>query len=493
MSSGTVPPRPVVSDETPQRPAPVGNEHAPASQQAQPPPVVPPQAPATQQSAQNPTPPPPPPVNPMLPRRPAAPSSAPAVGMADMLELTAPEATRLPVDMATSYFLPSYIALGKAVDACNHIMLTTRKFTESNPQWHPLLAHAYIALCWYTKILAVMAEDGELSDDQLGCYLRIRETINTEGLWIPGPLVPYFESISLSAGPHGHQGNVCPQLPLTPEADAPANHLQLPATTRRHLPHILSLLDQARQVGLDSQPANLAVQNGYPTHLYGVTATNATLQFVTTFCGPTYRSRTFTPQRFLTNYNEYYQSLQLPNFAPANMTSTRPPNWSEFLGLTPIVTGQRSTWITEVATVMQSYCSFFRNSQALLAIPIVGFGAGQVEVLFSGTTSTELLTDPDFVDTAAGPPAVPAHYQRAEVTTFEAKTRTRNPHLPVAGYQMGSLTRINAMLTGATPARLGSAWSNQPFFRQGLAFDYLVNLGPLIAAKYHSSTPVRRE
>jgi hypothetical protein len=493
MSSGTVPPRPVVSDETPTRPAPVGHEPNPASQQDAPPPVVPAPAPATQQSAQNPPPPPPPPVNPMLPRRPAAPSAASAAGLADMLELTAPEATRLPVDMATSYFLPSYIALGKAVDACNHIMLTTRKFTESNPQWHPLLAHAYIAFCWYTKILATMAEDGELSDDQLGCYLRIRETINTEGLWIPGPLVPYFESISLSAGPHGHQGNVCPQLPPTPEAAAPNAHLILPATTRRHLPHVLSLLNQAQQIGLSSQNATNPVQLGNPTHLYGVVATAAATQFADTFCGPTYRSRTFTPQRFLTNYNEYYLTLQLPTFTAANMTSTSPPNWSQFLGLTSIVTGQRSIWITEVATIMQSYCTFFRGSQALLAIPIVGFGAGQVEVLFSGTTSTDLLTDPNFVDAVAGPPAVPAHYERAEVNTFEAKTRTRNPHLPVAGYQMGSLTRVNAILTGATSPRTGLAWQNAPFFRSGLAFDYLVNLGPLIASKYHSSVPIRRE
>jgi hypothetical protein len=427
--SGIVPPRPVATQETPVRPAPEANEPAAAPQQAPPAPVVPQPAPANQQAAHNPPPPPPPPANPMMPRRPTAPAPAAAAGLADMLELTAPEATRLPVDMQTSYFLPSYIALGKAVDACNHIMLTTRKFTESNPQWHPVLTHAYIALCWYTKILATMGEDGELSDDQLGCYLRIRETINTEGLWIPGPLLPYFESISLSAGPHGHQGNVCPQLPLSPST-TPATHLVLPADTRRHLPHILSLLDQARQIGADSAQASLAVQNGSPTHLYGTAATAAAAQFPETFCGPTYRSRQYTPQRFLSNYNDYYQIIQLPNFTPGNMTSTTQINWSQFLGLTPTVTGQRSTWITEVSSVMQSYCNHFRGSQALLSIPITGYGAGQVETLFTGTTSTELLTDPTFVDAVQGRPAVPAHYTRAEVTTFEARTRTRNPSLP---------------------------------------------------------------
>jgi hypothetical protein len=272
--SGVVPARPVATEEIPLRPAPEGHDPAAAAQQAPPQPVLPAPAPVDQQAARNPPPPPPPPVNPMLPRRPQAPSQSQATGLADMLELAAPEATRVPVDMSTSYFLPSYIALGKAVDACNHIMLTTRKFTESNPQWHPLLTHAYIALCWYTKILAVMAEDGELSDDQLGCYLRIRETINTEGLWIPGPLVPYFEAISLSAGPHGHQGNVCPRLPPTPEAAAPADHLVLPAPTRRHLPHILSLLDQANTIG--SQAPTTLTYVGSFTHLYSVVPTAQT-------------------------------------------------------------------------------------------------------------------------------------------------------------------------------------------------------------------------
>jgi hypothetical protein len=341
-----------------------------------------------------------------------------------------------------------------------------------------------------------MEEDGVLSDDQLTCLLRIRQTVNTAGLWIPGPLVPYFEALTLSCGAYAHQGNVSPRLPETLAA-IPANHLVYDDDFKHHLPNLPAILDQLYTSGQYSS-AELKesnVQASSIKKLFGVTPTAATTQFQNILSGPTFRSTQFMPLPALERYVGYYTLLSLPNFS-GNLISTAPATWSQMLGIEPLYPGQPRSWITHVSTVMQTYCTHFNGSRSLLNITKVGIGAGSVEVTYTGTAVTEISANATFVDTtqAAGTvAAVNAHYLRAPVNTFTAATVTHNPNVPNGTYQLASLARTNARLSGTADNKVGPIWSNRPVFKQSTeAYDYLVNLAPHIASYYHSATPVKR-
>jgi hypothetical protein len=495
-ASGVIPPRPVATVETPTRPAVVQPDPTPQANLAPAPPVLPPQPGPNQDAARNPV------VDTVpkdgaLPRRSAPCSSSEVTGIASLLQLVAPEPTRVPQVSTTSFYLPSFIATGKAVDACNQSMITTRKFTEACPQWHPYVTHLYISFCWYVKVFSVMEEDGVLSDDQLTCLLRIRNTINLNGLWIPGPLVPHFEALTLSAGQYASQGNISPRLPDTLLA-IPNAHLVLDADIAPHLPHPLALLDQLHQVGqyTDAQASSQWAVNNEFTHLFAVPATDTTDQFEKVFSAPNFRSRCFTPASHIKRYTEHKDLLTLPEFSVARMASGNPLTWSQFLGLETIYTGQPRTWLSNVAAVMQTFCSHFNGSKAMSEITNVGIGSGQVECIYTGTAATEIMTAPVHtaaVQQAAGVAAVTSHYKRSIVTHFQATTLTRNPDLRTGAYQLGSLARTNAQISGQADPKQGEIWSNGPIHkRSSEAFDYLDNLAPHIAAYYHTATPLKK-
>jgi hypothetical protein len=484
--------RPVATAETPARPQPTPNVTAPGQVAPPTPPV--PEAPANPNAqsalpAQQNTP-APPPSNPMLPRKFAKPNPTPGPGLAKMLELVSATPNWIEEDRRPNSFLPSFIGIAAVIDAMNQMMITTKKFTESSPQWHPLVSHLYIAVCFYTKMFAVMHEADELTQDQLAAYLTIRENFPTEQMMIPGPLVAHFESLSVSSAAPEHQGNVAPSLPDSP-GQIIGQQLVFQAPHRLHLPNVLSLLDQLSVAIAPPALAATPAQDGNPWNLYGADATAASNPFLHTFCGPTYRGQIYIPDTILANYRNYGRLLRLPRrLAQADLpaANTDAIRWTDSLGLSFPGATSRSGWFRQVTSVMQKYSEFFHSSVPLMDIPLIGNGASQVECLYSGTTNTAILASPTFVDATD---STAAHYSRATVTTLEARARTRNPLLPLAHYQTGQLTRINAVLDTNT-LRVGPSWSNQPYYLQTMASDFSNNLEAMISANYHSSVPIRR-
>jgi hypothetical protein len=180
--------RAVATAETPQRPTPDANIVAPGTEAAPPPPVptapVNPQAQAAAPAVERV--PPPPPTNPMMPRRTNDPTSTTGPGLEAMLQLVSGNPHWIEEDMRSNTFLPSFINVAATIDTMNAQMITTKKFTESSPQWHPLVSHLYFALCFYVRTFECMQYADQLSSDQTAAYLTIRSVLNTEQMLIPG-------------------------------------------------------------------------------------------------------------------------------------------------------------------------------------------------------------------------------------------------------------------------------------------------------------------
>jgi hypothetical protein len=430
----------------------------------------------------------------MLPRhRTLAPTTTSGPGLEHLLRLVATHPFYIAENDSPNTFLPSFINIAATIDTMNAQMITTRKFTETTPQWHPLVSHLYFALCFYVRIFECMKEAQQLSSDQLAAYLAITTTLNTSDMLIPGPLIPHFEALSVSATAPEHLENVSPALPETP-GQTGANGLTFPEPARYHLPNIFALLDQLRYFSTTPTATTNAdiYRSGHAANLYSVDATDNNDRFLHTFCGPTFRSEIFIPDQISTQFANFARALNLPpRIAAADIPedSTFESTWLHSLGLTFHQANARNGWIRQVSAAMQRYCSHFRNTVPMSAIPIIGSGAAQVECAYSGTTAHQLTTAPTFH--AAADPLV-AYYSRSFVTGFHAISRTRNPFVPTAHYHTGLLTRINAHIPDTANHRTGPAWTLAPFYLQTHEADYSLNIDSVISSVYHSTTPLTR-
>jgi hypothetical protein len=487
MSGQTI--RPVATQETPARPVPDPIIEAPGQVQAPAPPVPQPApVPAAQVAHPQPI---PAPTNALMPRKfTSKPTGTDGPGIAKMLDIVASAPNFLAEDRSSSTFLPSYIGFAQVIDTMNAHMMTTKKFTEANPQWHPLISHLYFAMCFYMKTFAVEAELDVLSDQHTATYLFLRENFPLDELLIPGPLLPHYESLSVTCSAPDHLGNVGPALPPTTGMTT-ATSLCYPANTRLHLPNILVLLDQCRRFGDENSPRRIEETLGMSS-LFGTLPTANTRQFQHALSDPCFRSPIYVPSNIRSSYRTYSQLLHLPPLLEEVPADTE-CSWIDALGLSEAFGPSRYLWFRNVTSVMQKYCEFFANSKPLHLIPLVGNSASQVEVVYTNTTLTQLTTAPTFTAAAGeGDRAVVAHYARSVVTNNHVRCRTRNPLVSLAHYQTGQLTRLNAMIPGHTRERIGNAWTLSPFYLETQEFSFLNNLSAHISANYHSSTPIRR-
>jgi hypothetical protein len=417
-----------------------------------------------------------------------------------MLALVEPFRRTVRIDRTTSTFLPSYLALGQAVDATNDLMLTTRKFNEIAPEWHPLITHLYVSLLWYMHIFQIMEIDRSLTPDQEECLNNLFEIINPTDILVPGPLVQYFQALSLSPGPLPHQGNVAPKLPSL--TTTPANKLVLPASQRRHLPHIPSLIDQLNSISKYSSTTTTTAKEYqassmiqcFETPISAATTPHA----VNLYCGPTYRSHLPLTKDQLERFLAGYPRYRFAQIASVNLTDTEPITWTQFLGLETIDTTNvlSSFWIRRVCATMQIFCTHLEGSTTLSKISLTQEPASQTEVQFTSKSSRmidDTLTITTEVQDANNAVTTAAHIKRSYITSLESKSRTTNSKLPLASYQLGSLVKANCLTINQADHRSGFNTTNRPYHRSSShRYDYLDSLQPRIASHFYSGTPLKR-
>lgn len=354
------------------------NQATTAGTEIPPGPVSPPRNPvqnATSRAANNPSRPQPAPAAPRNRRTRGSapltnrhsPSSAPA-----LLEIAIPYPMYTDPRRTVNLFVPDAQMLYHVLGICDSMMISTDRFTRSTPSWLPIVSQLYTAVLWNVMILKVYVHTGYASSfssllDALTTHLHIEECM------IPGPLVPYFQSLAAINGPFDWIGDISPALPGFDSLWDGDNFHPNPSLARQHpIPAIM--LDQLHYFATYT-PANVA---DYYTHFEwyrnvfsrGVGTTPALARIGPNLCGSLY-----APRSQFEYARDYWNSALAVGITRTDAAAAPLTNYLQLLGLQSQTGIGQINWFQHVATAMFEYSRFFNGSTPLKDINVVGLGA----------------------------------------------------------------------------------------------------------------------
>jgi hypothetical protein len=476
-----------------QAPITTPGQDRPAEQQPAPEPPRP-------QPAQQPTPaveqqPAPAPAVPFAPRgRLQRPQRDAAPGVSSLLDMVAYAPWMKNENLSLSTFVPDANALYVALDFCDINMRSTDRFTRGHHQWNPYVSRIYIGMLFYFRIMDCMVLAGIAEDDILTLLQRIKTAFDFRRLSIPGPLVPYFQSLSVCSSGHSLLGDVTPTLP------------ELSSVTKKNfwsfgnarVPNIPALMDALR-LPLDAAAPDVNDYDELPhvyTNLHNVTVTDdisAHAAYAVGSCG--FGRTTHASPNTNATFRRAATLLNLPQRLTQSQAAIQssPMTWYQFLRFRRLTGEQPQTafseWFANVAAVMRDYSSYFRDSSNLGSIPIAAGGAPHVLSSYANTQD-ELQTPPNPARLIKATTDKAAYFRLFSVGSLQTTALVRVENLPDVHLQIGTLALTNAENdTINVIHRHGNAWQQNPVVLSMSPFDTFGNL-PSYIGSLHSSRAI---
>jgi len=318
-----------------QQPAPIQTPGA--DRPIEPAPAAP--EPTTTQPATRPPPPPteaPAPATPFAPRgrapRRNIPTAAP--GLSNLLSMVAYAPWSAPEILSNNSFVPNANALFVALHFCDTAMLSTDRFTRGHPQWLPLVSRVYIAILVYLRVLDCMVLSGEANASQITLLNQLKSRHDFRALSIPGPLVPFFQAISVCNSGEELLGDITPVLPNF-EYTSAQHYFTLLST---QMPNVPALIDQLMTLSAQSTfPNDPEVLPHIVTNLYETAiADDSPPAAIYAASGPGFSTPQNVTSEDIKRFHFAHHRLQLP---PRYSRGTKPVNTrlnlSQFLRFDP--------------------------------------------------------------------------------------------------------------------------------------------------------------
>jgi hypothetical protein len=292
-----------------------------------------------------------------------------------LLELAAAYPMYTVQNRTPNTFVPDAQLLFHVLGICDQAMISTERFLKSSPPWMPIVSQLYISVLWLYMIIAININTsyGAIFSNiyyELGTVLRIEDCL------IPGPLVPFFQSLAAVNGPFEWIGDILPTLPSFSTIWNAANFRVNPSFARS-VPIPAIMLDQLYAMSQMAPPVNQ--QSTYATFQWYrsvFSATNAGTQQLNRI-GPQTCGSLFVPQAQYDSSRTFWNACLTGNFTRLNAAAGQPllTNYAQLLGFVNQNGAPQFTWFASVATVMGKYCQFFNGSVPLKSISFTGIGA----------------------------------------------------------------------------------------------------------------------
>jgi hypothetical protein len=444
-------------------------------------------------------------------------------GLPDLLRVATEDAIQhdIPND-APSTYVPSSIHFYRCINDMDIFMSQTRRFWESNA-WTPLLSQLHFGILLILYTMHVSAQNGQLGMmEQLLLTWFFARWKPTEIL-IPGPLIPFFASLTVSSAPYEGYGNVSPTMPRRCSArNTTLFYLQHGhALLVPPIPQIMSMLRHAL-VSMrpnDSAPVtddNDAVQHDFYRHILGIDVSTADATSWVRYAAVVpnnanvHNANPSVLRSFANIGNAYLNSTGsiLPNFDANAGGPARELQWIQYLGFaTPDNARLEShAWYNQCFATMNRYCQFFKDSTTLDKIATSGLGANLV--IYAIPTTSQYYDMDNYTAPAAAqaaPAAVAAinmSIRRKINTVLMTHGLHADPDLPDLAVQYSQVTNMNIdhvlapapfRAIFATPDRatsmFGPVWNLIPI-RQVVPRDSPAGYAATIGTFYHVDTRI---
>uniref|UniRef100_M4DUG7 Uncharacterized protein n=1 Tax=Brassica campestris TaxID=3711 RepID=M4DUG7_BRACM len=400
---------------------------------------------------------------------------------------------------AISTFTPCFISIFYYLNSMDHLMTSTKRWTNNCMDWVPPYSQIYIAMLLYIQTMRAMEASGYLSrGSELSLLLGdFCNQFPLQNLWIPGPLVYAFKSVScFSPSASGRFGNVTPALPATPGWSR-ARRYRIADAATTHLPNINIFISRLNSVCAAATRPNVASQlflsdvdgPNYMANLFNQPCDQSeNIQANLTSPGA---SLTYSGSlRLWQDANHQLPFLGIPKSLYVNDTEVD-DNWLTFLRLS-----EDATWFGSLAAMMAKYCQFWKGSVPLYDCSASDSAAGAVRCT---ATDTDVFDPPHWIAQAgnrtatqhANPHQVGHYSMRSNLSlVFKAATSVED----ISRAHIFAANTYNIYLSpnddGHGALRRGVFWSIHPdaFTKSGI--EIYPGVFSSLARDYHSHSPI---
>jgi hypothetical protein len=280
-----------------------------------------------------------------------------------------------------STFVPNSTVIFFVLNYMDFLMASTKRWIDNCMGWVPPYSQMYISVLLYVQTMRAMEAAGHVApgSEISNVLLAFNNLYPLSELWIPGPLVNAFRSISAFWPDASDRfGNVTPVLPANPGWSR-ARSGRLADNLELFLPNVSVFISRLRSVCATATTANMTetVFAGHvagPNHvreIFGIDADSAAQ------VPPAVRALARTPGAGYVAAG----NLQLWQNAAARLNMMNVPTE---LDVTTALFDERNrwtavmrfdlvdnehVWFSNVSAMMAKYCQFFNGSVPLSACP----------------------------------------------------------------------------------------------------------------------------
>jgi hypothetical protein len=402
---------------------------------------------------------------------------------------------------AVNFFVPDANFMFHVLSLCDGMIGTTHRFLQSAPAWLPIVSQLYVSVLWLYAKMRIYVHTGyglEFSD----LVRNMTEILRLDECMIPGPLVPFFESLAATNGPFDWIGDITVALPNF-EASWSTTDWHIQNDWIRSIPLPALLLDQLAYFGTWTPPDGQTIYNNFEwfRNIFSVPSAAHATRF--NRLGPHSTGSLFSTQSQTESARAFWNRA-FQGFTRLNAADGQPAlnSWVQLLGFTGQTNTIQIDWFQQIAIVMQKYAHFFNGSKQLKTISPVGLGAVLVTAKPQGNTETRNWLYPAtfpgpflssrFAPLREIPNAVRLDFAHSdhdveEIAEQYAILCSTNVQWSANNAPQGTWRRINRQNTHE-----GDYWTMMTH-RQALAINLKAQYAQLIAGRYHQSVATRSE
>lgn len=390
-----------------------------------------------------------------------------------------------------STFTPNMSAFFLIARYMDNLMCNTVKWTSNCSGWAPPLTQMYLSVLIIYQIMRAMDASGIAPPDFLIFIRDFERTFPLSELWIPGPLVNAFRSLS-AFRPDAQDLFAATTVYLPSQPGWTSDNLYRSAGSLAYLIPNLSLqISRLRSICTVATTANMTetlflsdpngprnVQNIFGEQVANNNRNTSLLQ------AP---GAVFTHEGSLILWQNAARMLAT-NSIPADLAVATPTpvnnTWTSFIRFE----NNEHVWFAPVAAMMSKYCQFWNGSASIADINPVSSAAGAVKM--RQTAATNIYDPPRFVDAVTGPPAVPAFFRLRTDARFVNDAQIALRDIPDAHVFSAITFGYNSYHSNAAQIvhRNGSFWTLGPDVKSAYTIEVLPGTLQTIAREYHRDT-----
>lgn len=415
-----------------------------------------------------------------------------------------------------TFIVPSSVFFYQVLALMDQQTIRTKRFTDANSDWHPYVSHLYFGVMFFYWTLKCESTATMLSQDHLDFIEFLERNFNAQNMLIPGPLVPFFQSLAANAGPYSNYGNLIFAIPNNLGVTQ-ANHFRFANRHDQLLPNIIFVLDQFIRLLSNISPIaaagpaiSLELVDTMFTHIYG-TGAAANADNANVMLCPNGRAPINQTSGLLTGLQsnaDYWLDILPSNAArTASIYTAGNDNtilaFDQILGFRGVAANATTiyNWFENVQRIMQPYATFFQDSASLGSVSTIGTGIGYMITSFEESQhNADNYSGAVRVRDIRHRPAGNSRYVHPSYDRIETYFYHTEESLDLIAVQMGMYTQLNvdftelnnvANIVNPGPTRANVIFgpiSDRQVTYHAPTIDARAAIAPFISGYYHVPT-----